>query len=118
MPLCRKILALGGGGYDLYRTSRCWTLAWSFLKSRGACGQFAGLVGGMMFGPEKEVGSSTITPFSPRERSKRKLSRKREGFVSTSKKRSFRFTGFRPLQAWPQAKNTKPDVEYRTRNFE
>jgi len=30
--LCRKILALGGGGYDLYRTSRCWTLAWSILN--------------------------------------------------------------------------------------
>lgn len=57
MPLCRKILALGGGGYDLYRTSRCWTLAWSILNHVEPVDEFAGLVGGMMFGPEKEVGS-------------------------------------------------------------
>jgi len=50
-----EILALGGG-YDLFRTARCWTLAWHIehLEPRD---EFAGLVGGMMFGPEMEVGS-------------------------------------------------------------
>ena len=55
--LCPRILALGGGGYDLYRTSRCWTLAWSILNHVDPMDEFAGLVGGMMFGPEMEVGS-------------------------------------------------------------
>ena len=57
MDICPKILALGGGGYDLYRTARCWTLAWSILNRVEPKDEFAGLVGGMMFGPEKEVGS-------------------------------------------------------------
>ncbi|MFH1479890.1 MAG: acetoin utilization protein AcuC [Pseudomonadota bacterium] len=54
---CPRILALGGGGYDLYRTARCWTLAWSILNRVEPMDEFAGLVGGMMFGPEREVGS-------------------------------------------------------------
>jgi acetoin utilization protein AcuC len=63
MPMCRKILALGGGGYDLYRTSRCWTLAWAILNHVEPVDEFAGLVGGMMFGPEMEVGSLFDHPF-------------------------------------------------------
>ncbi|MFC1868552.1 acetoin utilization protein AcuC [Thermodesulfobacteriota bacterium] len=55
--LCPRILALGGGGYDLYRTARCWTLAWAKLNRLEPTDEFAGLVGGMMFGPEMEVGS-------------------------------------------------------------
>jgi acetoin utilization protein AcuC len=61
--LCPKILALGGGGYDLYRTARCWTLAWSILNRVEPMDEFAGLVGGMMFGPEKEVGSLYDHPY-------------------------------------------------------
>jgi acetoin utilization protein AcuC len=55
--LCQRILALGGGGYDIYRTARCWTLAWSVLNGVEPEDEFAGVVGGMMFGPEYEVGS-------------------------------------------------------------
>jgi len=61
--ICPKILALGGGGYDLYRTSRCWTLAWAILNDVEPVDEFAGLVGGMMFGPEMEVGSLYDHPF-------------------------------------------------------
>jgi acetoin utilization protein AcuC len=61
--LCPRILALGGGGYDLYRTARCWTLAWSILNHVEPMDEFAGLVGGMMFGPEKEVGSLYDHPY-------------------------------------------------------
>ena len=63
MGICPKILALGGGGYDLYRTARCWTLAWSILNRVEPEDEFAGLVGGMMFGPEKEVGSLYDHPY-------------------------------------------------------
>jgi acetoin utilization protein AcuC len=62
--LSPKILALGGGGYDLYRTARCWTLAWSALNNVEPMDEFAGLVGGMMFGPEMEVGSLYDRPYS------------------------------------------------------
>mgnify|MGYP005832144985 CR=1 FL=1 len=58
-----KVLALGGGGYDLYRTARCWTLAWGILNELEPRDEFAGLVGGMMFGPEMEVGSLYDYPY-------------------------------------------------------
>jgi acetoin utilization protein AcuC len=61
--LCPRILALGGGGYDLYRTARCWTWAWSILNHVEPMDEFAGLVGGMMFGPEKELGSLYDHPY-------------------------------------------------------
>ena len=64
MDLCPRIMALGGGGYDIYRTARCWTLAWSLLNRIEPQDEFAGLVGGMMFGPEMEVGSLFDHPFS------------------------------------------------------
>jgi acetoin utilization protein AcuC len=63
IELCPRILALGGGGYDLYRTARCWTLAWSALNHLEPMDEFAGLVGGMMFGPEMEVGSLYDHPY-------------------------------------------------------
>ncbi len=61
--LCPKVLGLGGGGYDLYRTARCWTLAWAILNQVVPVDEFAGLVGGMMFGPEMEVGSLYDYPY-------------------------------------------------------
>ena len=62
--LCAKILATGGGGYDIYRTARCWTLAWAILNNVEPKDEFAGLVGGMMFGPEMEVGSLHDRPYT------------------------------------------------------
>jgi acetoin utilization protein AcuC len=63
MEFCPRILALGGGGYDIYRTARCWTLAWAILNRVEPVDEFAGLVGGMMFGPEMEVGSLYDRPY-------------------------------------------------------
>ena len=54
--LAPKILALGGGGYDLYKTARSWTLAWAILNKLEPRDEYAGIVGGMMFGPEVEMG--------------------------------------------------------------
>lgn len=61
---CPKILALGGGGYDIYKTSRAWTLAWGILNHVEPVDEFSGLVGGMMFGPESEVGSLYDHPYA------------------------------------------------------
>ena len=52
-----RLLALGGGGYDLYKTARSWTLAWAILNHLEPRDEYVGIVGGMMFGPEVEVGS-------------------------------------------------------------
>jgi len=51
-----RLLALGGGGYDLYKTARNWTLAWAVLNGLEPHDEFAGVVGGMMFGPEADAG--------------------------------------------------------------
>jgi len=62
--LCSRILATGGGGYDIYRTARSWTLAWAILNNVEPKDEFAGLVGGMMFGPEMEVSSLYDRPYT------------------------------------------------------
>jgi acetoin utilization protein AcuC len=51
-----RLLALGGGGYDIYKTTRSWTLAWAILNDLEPRDEYAGIIGGMMFGPEVEVG--------------------------------------------------------------
>jgi acetoin utilization protein AcuC len=52
-----SLLALGGGGYDLYKTARGWTLAWAILNDLEPQDEFVGIIGGMMFGPESEAGT-------------------------------------------------------------
>jgi acetoin utilization protein AcuC len=52
-----RLLALGGGGYDVYKTARSWTLAWGILNDLEPRDEYVGIIGGMMFGPEVEVGS-------------------------------------------------------------
>jgi acetoin utilization protein AcuC len=55
--LCRlapRLVAVGGGGYDVFRTARCWTLAWAAMVEREPRDEYAGLVGGMMFGAEMD----------------------------------------------------------------
>jgi acetoin utilization protein AcuC len=70
--LCPRILALSGGGYDLYRSARAWTLAWAALTRREPEDGLAGLVGGMMFGPEMEMGSLYDHPYFTTGESKEK----------------------------------------------
>ncbi len=58
----QPLLALGGGGYDIYRTARCWVLAWAIFNEVEPEDEFAGTVGGMMFGPEMEVSTLYDVP--------------------------------------------------------
>jgi acetoin utilization protein AcuC len=51
-----RLLALGGGGYDVYKTTRSWTLAWAILNHLEPRDEYVGVIGGMMFGPEVEAG--------------------------------------------------------------
>ncbi len=96
MPICRKLLALGGGGYDLYRTSRCWTLAWAILNHVEPVDEFAGIVGGMMFGPEMEVGSLFDHPFLTKGEVKEKAFAEARRVVAYIQEKVFPVHGIKP----------------------
>lgn len=53
--LSQRIVALGAGGYNLVKTPIIWTIAYSVFTGRKIEDQFAGIVGGMMFGPETDI---------------------------------------------------------------
>lgn len=93
IEICPRILALGGGGYDLYRTARCWTLAWSALNNLEPVDEFAGLVGGMMFGPELEVGSLFDHSYSSTGEVKEKAMAEAKRVVEYLKKEIFPIHG-------------------------
>lgn len=91
--LSNRILALGGGGYDIYQTARCWTLAWSVPNQVEPEDEFAGLVGGMMFGPEQEVGSLRDRPHPNVGPTKEKARTNARKVVSLIKKEVFPIHG-------------------------
>ncbi len=61
--LSPRLLALGGGGYNVFKTAALWTLAWATICDIEPQDYYAGLVGGMMYGPETESGSLNDEPF-------------------------------------------------------
>jgi len=93
MKICPRILGLGGGGYDLFKTSRCWTLVWSLLNHVVPEDEFAGLVGGMMFGPEMEVGSLYDHPFKTQGDVKEKAVREARRVIEYIKEEIFPLHG-------------------------
>ncbi len=61
--LSPKILMAGGGGYNVYKTAALWTLAWAALCGLEPSDAYAGLIGGMMYGPETHSGSLRDAPY-------------------------------------------------------
>lgn len=61
--LSPKIMATGGGGYNVYKTSALWALAWATFCGITPSDHYAGVVGGMMYGPEAHAGSLEDEPF-------------------------------------------------------
>lgn len=61
--LSPRILAMGGGGYNVYKTAALWAVAWSALVGAEPEDKFTGLVGGMMYGPEADAGSLEDLPY-------------------------------------------------------
>lgn len=71
-PICRaaraiadlspRVLALGGGGYNIYVSARTWALVWALMNRLTPEDIFLGAVGGMMYGPEAESGSLAEDP--------------------------------------------------------
>jgi acetoin utilization protein AcuC len=89
----QPLLALGGGGYDIYRTARCWTLAWAILNEVEPEDEFVGTVGGMMFGPEMEVSTLYDVPRPATGQVKEKASAKARESVEFIKSRIFPLHG-------------------------
>ena len=61
--LCPRIMATGGGGYDAHKTAALWALAWATLCGIKMNDSFAGLVGGMMYGPESRISRLEDDPY-------------------------------------------------------
>ena len=57
IDLSPRLLALGGGGYNIYVSARTWALIWAIMNNLKPEDIFLGAVGGMMYGPEAESGS-------------------------------------------------------------
>jgi acetoin utilization protein AcuC len=55
--LSPRLLALGGGGYNLYTSARTWSLLWATMNELEPDDTVLGAVGGMMYGPEAESGA-------------------------------------------------------------
>lgn len=53
--LSDRIVALGAGGYNIFKTAALWALAWAGFLGRRIEDPSAGLVGGMMYGPEIDI---------------------------------------------------------------
>lgn len=87
--LSPKTLLLGGGGYAIYQTARCWTLAWAIFNDLTPENEFIGSVGGMMFGPEKEVGSLYDEPAPAQGKAKEDVYMEAERIVGYIKKHIF-----------------------------
>jgi acetoin utilization protein AcuC len=60
--LSHRVLALGGGGYNIYNAARTWSLVWAIMNNLTPEDIFLGTVGGMMYGPESESGSLSEDP--------------------------------------------------------
>ncbi len=94
--LCKaapKLVACGGGGYDVYRTSKCWTLAWAAMCDREPVDQFAGLVGGMMYGSDMD--SLWDRPISTKGEAKEKVIRHAESVAKWIEENVFPIHGVR-----------------------
>ena len=61
--LSPRLLITGGGGYNLYKTAALWTLAWAIVCGLEPEDAYAGLIGGMMYGPEAHSGTLRDQPF-------------------------------------------------------
>jgi len=91
--LSPKLLALGGGGYNLYTSARTWSLLWAVMNNIEPEDTFAGLVGGMMFGPELESGSLEDAPLYTTGAEKELTQKEVERVVGYIKKTVFPLLG-------------------------
>ena len=61
--LSPKTLALGSGGYNVFKTAALWTLAWATFCGLEPRDLHSGVIGGMMYGPEVDAGQLDDPPY-------------------------------------------------------
>ncbi len=59
-----KVMAMGAGGYNLYKTAALWAKAWALFCGLEPTDLYAGTVGGLMYGPESGAGTLDDPPFT------------------------------------------------------
>jgi acetoin utilization protein AcuC len=92
--LSPRLLALGGGGYNLYTSARTWSLLWATMNEIEPDDTVLGAVGGMMYGPEAESGSlAQDAPTSTTGGAKEKIQEEVEEKVEYIKKTVFPLLG-------------------------
>ena len=91
--LCPRIMATGGGGYDTHKTAALWALIWATLCGIKMTDSFAGLVGGMMYGPEMRISSLEDAPFTLKGPEKQKCHKEADRIAAFIKKEIFPIHG-------------------------
>jgi acetoin utilization protein AcuC len=91
-----KILAMGAGGYNVFKTAALWTLAWARFCGLKPQDQYAGLIGGLMYGPETEAGNLDDEPYVLDGGTKDLCLRQARRVVDFIKEQIFPIHGIRP----------------------
>jgi hypothetical protein len=92
--LSPRVLALGGGGYNIYVSARTWALVWATMNRLKPEDIFLGSVGGMMYGPEAESGSlAEDPPLIAQDREKELAHKEAERVVDYIKRTVFPLIG-------------------------
>ncbi|HPL17428.1 MAG TPA: acetoin utilization protein AcuC [Spirochaetota bacterium] len=91
--LAPKLLVTGGGGYNVYKTAALWTLAWAAFCGLEPADAYAGLIGGMMYGPEAQSGTLRDDPYVVTGHLKERCSEYARDMVGYLKKNVFPIHG-------------------------
>ncbi len=91
--LSPKLLVTGGGGYNVYKTAALWTLAWAAFCGLEPADAYAGLIGGMMYGPEAHSGTLRDDPYVVTGHLKERCSEYARDMVAYLKKNVFPIHG-------------------------
>jgi len=74
-----KLVGMGGGGYNVDNASRSWAVAWAAINGIEMDNPYAGVLSGMMIGPELEGGTLLDNPIyvtgPTKERNQKELDR-------------------------------------------
>ncbi len=90
-----RLLVTGGGGYNVYKTAALWTLAWAVLCGLEPADTYAGIIGGMMYGPEALSGTLRDDPYVVTGNLKERCSEYARDMVDYIKKNVFPIHGIR-----------------------
>lgn len=91
--LSERVIGLGAGGYSISKSPALWVVAFSVFTGRQIVDQFAGVVGGMMYGPEVDLMEFLDERFNVEEGLKKRCMRAAERVVEFIRKNVFPVLG-------------------------